>query len=43
MVIMMYGGYGYIKEYKVEGFLCDIKIVVIYEGINGIQVLDLIG
>jgi alkylation response protein AidB-like acyl-CoA dehydrogenase len=43
MAIMTHGGYGYIKEYKVEGLLRDIKIAAIYEGTNGIQALDLIG
>jgi len=41
--IMVHGGYGYIKEYKVEGLMRDLKIAAIYEGTNGIQALDLLG
>ena len=43
LAIMVHGGYGYIKEYGVEGLLRDIKIAAIYEGTNGIQALDLLG
>ena len=41
--IMVHGGYGYIREYKIEGLLRDVKIAAIYEGTNGIQALDLLG
>lgn len=41
--IMVHGGYGYIREYEVEGLLRDVKIAAIYEGTNGIQALDLLG
>ena len=43
LAIMIHGGYGYIREYKVEGLLRDVKIAAIYEGTNGIQALDLLG
>ncbi len=39
----VYGGYGYCSEYPVEQYLRDAKIAPIYEGTNGIQVLDLVG
>ena len=35
--IQIHGGYGYIREYKVERFLRDAKITEIYEGTNEIQ------
>ena len=41
--IMVHGGYGYIRDYAVEGILRDVKIAAIYEGTNGIQALDLLG
>ncbi len=41
--IMVYGGYGYTKEYPVEQILRDVKISALYEGTNGIQALDLVG
>ena len=43
LAIMIHGGYGYIREYVVEGILHNIKIAAIYEGTNGIQALDLLG
>ncbi|MFT7621474.1 MAG: alkylation response protein AidB-like acyl-CoA dehydrogenase [Myxococcota bacterium] len=43
LAIMVHGGYGYIREYAVEGLLRDVKIAAIYEGTNGIQALDLLG
>jgi len=36
-----YGGYGYCKDYPIEQYLRDCKIMSIYEGTNGIQALDL--
>jgi alkylation response protein AidB-like acyl-CoA dehydrogenase len=39
--IQVYGGYGYCKDYPVEQFARDSKILSIYEGTNGIQSLDL--
>lgn len=37
--IQIHGGYGYVKEYKVERFLRDAKITEIYEGTSEIQKL----
>lgn len=37
------GGYGYTKDYPIERLLRDSKINSIYEGINGIQAMDLVG
>lgn len=38
-----YGGYGYCRDYPIEQYLRDTKILSIYEGTNGIQSLDLMG
>ena len=35
--IQIHGGYGYIKEYAVERFYRDARILTIYEGTNQIQ------
>ncbi len=43
LAMQVLGGYGYIKEYGVEGLMRDVKIASIYEGTNGIQALDLLG
>jgi len=37
------GGYGYCKEYPLEQYLRDAKIMSLYEGTNGIQSMDLMG
>jgi alkylation response protein AidB-like acyl-CoA dehydrogenase len=37
------GGYGYCKDYPIEQFLRDAKIMSLYEGTNGIQSMDLMG
>ncbi|MBI3587295.1 MAG: acyl-CoA dehydrogenase [Ignavibacteriales bacterium] len=37
--IQIHGGYGYVREYKVERFLRDAKITEIYEGTSEIQKL----
>jgi 3-(methylthio)propanoyl-CoA dehydrogenase len=37
------GGYGYCKDYPIEQYLRDAKIMSLYEGTNGIQSLDLMG
>lgn len=37
------GGYGYCRGYPVADHLCDVKIMSIYEGTNGIQSMDLMG
>ncbi len=39
--VQVYGGYGYTKEYPVEQYMRDCRILMIYEGTNGIQALDL--
>ncbi len=39
--IQVYGGYGYIREYPVEQYARDSKILSLYEGTNGIQSMDL--
>ncbi|MBI4417723.1 MAG: acyl-CoA dehydrogenase [Ignavibacteriales bacterium] len=35
--VQIHGGYGYVREYKVERFLRDSKITEIYEGTSEIQ------
>jgi hypothetical protein len=37
------GGYGYCKDFPLEQYLRDIKIMSLYEGTNGIQSMDLMG
>jgi len=37
------GGYGYTKDYPIEQYLRDAKIMSLYEGTNGIQSIDLMG
>ncbi|MBU2515438.1 acyl-CoA dehydrogenase [bacterium] len=39
--VQVYGGYGYTKEYPAEQYMRDSRILMIYEGTNGIQALDL--
>ncbi|MBW2428367.1 MAG: acyl-CoA dehydrogenase [Deltaproteobacteria bacterium] len=41
--IQCLGGYGYCKEYPIEQYLRDAKIMSLYEGTNGIQSMDLLG
>jgi len=41
--IQCLGGYGYCKEYPLEQYLRDAKIMSLYEGTNGIQAIDLMG
>src|SRR4030043_396475 len=36
-----YGGYGFCRDYPIEQYLRDTKILSLYEGTNGIQALDL--
>ncbi len=36
-----YGGYGFCKDYPIARYMCDSKILAIYEGTNGIQSMDL--
>jgi len=35
--VQIYGGYGYVKEYPVEKYMRDAKILQIYEGTSQIQ------
>jgi len=37
------GGYGYCRDYPIEQYLRDAKIMSLYEGTNGIQAMDLMG
>ncbi len=41
--IQCLGGYGYCKDYPLERYLRDAKILSIYEGTSGIQSMDLMG
>jgi hypothetical protein len=41
--IQCLGGYGYCREYPLEQYLRDAKIMSLYEGTNGIQAADLMG
>ncbi len=41
--IQTYGGAGYTKDYPVEQYCRDAKILSIYEGTNHIQAMDLVG
>jgi acyl-CoA dehydrogenase len=35
--VQIFGGYGYIKEYPVEKYMRDAKLLQIYEGTSEIQ------
>jgi acyl-CoA dehydrogenase len=35
--VQIFGGYGFIKDYKVEKFMRDAKILQLYEGTAQIQ------
>jgi len=37
LAIQIHGGYGYVKEYAVERFYRDARVLTIYEGTNQIQ------
>lgn len=39
--VLSMGGYGYMKEFRVERYLRDILVACIYEGTNGIHAIDL--
>ena len=39
--VQCYGGYGYCRDYPVEKYMRDSKILAIWEGTNGIQSMDL--
>ncbi|CAB5082369.1 Acyl-CoA dehydrogenase [Olavius algarvensis associated proteobacterium Delta 3] len=41
--IQCLGGHGYCKDYPLEQYLRDAKILSLYEGTNGIQSIDLMG
>jgi len=41
--IQCLGGYGFTREYPLEQYLRDAKILSLYEGTNGIQSMDLMG
>ena len=41
--IQCLGGYGFCKDYPLEQYLRDAKIMSLYEGTNGIQSIDLLG
>ncbi|MEW5733590.1 MAG: acyl-CoA dehydrogenase [Thermodesulfobacteriota bacterium] len=41
--IQCLGGYGFCRDYPLEQYLRDAKIMSLYEGTNGIQALDLWG
>jgi alkylation response protein AidB-like acyl-CoA dehydrogenase len=43
LAIQIHGGYGYLREYRVEQILRDARITPIYEGTNGIQAMTLAG
>lgn len=40
--LQVFGGYGYVHEYRIEQTLRDSRIAMIYEGTNQIQALDLL-
>ena len=41
--VQIHGGYGYIKEYKVERFYRDARITSIYEGTSQVQQMVISG
>jgi hypothetical protein len=43
LAIQVHGGYGYLREYRVEQILRDARVTQIYEGTNGIQGMTLAG
>jgi alkylation response protein AidB-like acyl-CoA dehydrogenase len=43
LAIQVHGGYGYLREYRVEQIFRDARITPIYEGTNGIQAMTLAG
>lgn len=42
LAIQVYGGYGYTRDYPIEQYARDVKILSIWEGTNYIQAADLI-
>ena len=43
MAIQIHGGYGFIREYRVEQILRDARICRIFEGANGLHATNLAG
>ena len=43
VAVQCLGGYGYCRDYPLEQYLRDAKIMSLYEGTNGIQSMDLMG
>lgn len=43
LAVQCLGGYGYCRDYPLEQYLRDVKIMSLYEGTNGIQSMDLMG
>ncbi len=43
IAIQCLGGYGYCRDFPLEQYLRDVKIMSLYEGTNGIQSMDLMG
>jgi hypothetical protein len=41
MAMQVYGGYGFCNDYPITRYMCDSKILTIWEGTNGIQSMDL--
>ena len=41
--LQVFGGHGYIREYGMEQFARDARVLQLYEGANGVQALDLVG
>jgi alkylation response protein AidB-like acyl-CoA dehydrogenase len=41
--VQIHGGYGYIKDYKVERFYRDARILTIYEGTSQVQQMVIAG
>jgi alkylation response protein AidB-like acyl-CoA dehydrogenase len=42
LAVQIYGGHGFIREWGMEQLMRDSRILMIYEGTNGIQALDFI-
>jgi alkylation response protein AidB-like acyl-CoA dehydrogenase len=36
------GGHGYIREWRMEQYVRDVRVTQIYEGTNGVQAMDLV-
>ncbi len=41
--VQIYGGHGFIREWGMEQIMRDSRILMLYEGTNGIQALDFMG